>query len=146
MDSRSETSVRCSRTVLENNPLLALFEAIQDQQSNPGKRLCCVHCQAAITTEKDSIEVAGSHSFQVTNPAGFCFTIACFKHAWGCDILGKPTALHSWFPGYCWRYAHCLACEAHLGWCYENGVGNGRSDSLFFGLISDRLLPADCGA
>lgn len=150
MDYRTEIATLCSQTVVEDNPLLSLFDAIEAQQSDPGRHLCCIHCQAAITTEKDKIEVNSRHTFQVTNPSGIDFNVACFQSAWGCGIFGETTDRYSWFPGYNWQYAYCLSCEDHLGWYYANGrcgneVGDNSSEQHFFGLIADKLMPADGG-
>lgn len=138
MNYRIEMTILCSQTVLEHNPLLSLFDKIEEQQSNPGRRLCCIHCQSAITTEKDKIEVNSRHTFQVTNPSGINFNVACFKSAWGCGIYGEATDLYTWFPGFSWQYAYCLSCEEHLGWYYENS-----SKQHFFGLIAEKLVPAE---
>ncbi len=145
MNYRTETVLRCSRPVVEDNPLLALFDAIEQQQSEPGQRLCCVHCQTAITTEKDKTEIDGSHTFQLTNPAGIGFNVACFNAAWGCDTHGEASAVHSWFAGYCWQYAYCLGCEVQLGWHYIKGQEDSDSADHFFGLIADKLLPMEDG-
>lgn len=134
MRCRAEMTVICNHT-LEDNPLLSLFDAIEEEQNDPGLRLCCVHCQAAITTEKDKIEVNARHTFQVTNPSGINFNVACFKHAWGCGIYGQATAMHTWFPGFSWQYAYCLGCEAHLGWYYKNS-----REQHFFGLMAEKLI------
>lgn len=127
----------CSQTMLEDNPLLSLFDEIEDGQSEPGRRLCCGHCQAAITTENDKIEVNSRHTFQLTNPSSINFNVACFKDAWGCGIYGEATDIYSWFPGFSWQFAYCLGCDEHLGWYYQNS-----SEQHFFGLVADKLVPA----
>lgn len=142
MDYRTEPTVSCSQTVLEDNPLLSLFDKIEEQQKEPGRRLCCTHCQAAITTEKEKIEVNSRHTFQVTNPSGVDFNVTCFTSAWGCGITGEATDMHTWFTGYSWQYAYCLSCEGHLGWYYENSKGGNGCEQNFFGLIADKLAPA----
>ncbi len=143
MDYRTEMTVLCSHTVLEHNPLLSLFDAIEEQQSDPGRRLCCVHCQSAITTEKDKIEVNSRHTLQLTNPNDINFNVACFKDAWGCGIYGEATERYTWFSGFSWQYARCLSCDEHLGWYYENNAPEGSSKQYFFGLVADKLVPAE---
>lgn len=145
MNYRTETRLRCSRPVLADNPLLALFDAIEHEQGEPGLRLCCVHCQTAITAEKDKIEIDSSHTFQLTNPLGIAFNVACFQEAWGCGTCGEATDIHSWFTGYYWQYAYCLGCEAQLGWYYTNSHEGSSSTDHFFGLIADKLLPVADG-
>lgn len=145
MNYRTETLLRCSRPVLEDNPLLTLFAAIEQQQREPGLRLCCVHCQTAITSANDKTEINYRHTFQLTNPDGIAFNVACFKEAWGCGLRGEVTAVHSWFAGYCWQYAYCVGCEAQLGWYYTNGFDESGSSGHFFGLIADKLLPVEDG-
>lgn len=141
MNYRTETAMRCSRPVLDDNPLVALFNAIEHEQSEPGLRLCCLHCQTAITTESDKAEINGRHIYRLTNPAGIAFNVACFKQAWGCNLHGQATDIHTWFVDYYWQYASCLGCEAHLGWYYTRGQEEGSNAGHFFGLITDKLLP-----
>lgn len=145
MDYRTETTILCSRTVLEDNPLRALFDAIEDEHSDCGQRLCCIHCQAAITTETDKIDVNSRHTFQLANPSGMSFNVACFSAAWGCGIYGEATAIYTWFPGFTWQHAYCLSCEEHLGWYYQSSSEkHENSDGQhFFGLVANKLVPAE---
>jgi hypothetical protein len=67
------------------------------------------------------------------------FTFGCFEAAPGALPLGEATALHTWFPGYTWRVAHCRACGVHLGWRFGGG------EPGFYGLILDRLVSDSTG-
>ncbi|MGI9285248.1 MAG: cereblon family protein [Pseudomonadales bacterium] len=138
MEYRTEITTVCSQTVFEDNPLLSLFDKIEEQQSDPGRYLCCARCQSAITTANNKIEVNSRHTFQLTNPSGMSFNVACFKDAWGCGIYGEATDVHTWFPGFDWQYAYCLSCEEHLGWYYENS-----REQHFFGLVTEKLVTTE---
>ena len=76
---------------------------------------------------------AGAHEHTFRNPAGYSWTIACFRDAAGCRSLGELTTEATWFPGYAWCYALCARCERHIGWWY---VGD---EPPFVGLIVTRL-------
>jgi hypothetical protein len=99
----------------------------------------CARCDAEITDEEARISVDGAHGHCFANPAGYVFEIGCFARAPGTEVRGEPTREFSWFRGFAWSYAHCRACDAHLGWAYEGKIdGNAPR---FFGLILDRLRP-----
>ncbi|MDH3638433.1 MAG: cereblon family protein [Gammaproteobacteria bacterium] len=101
--------------------------------------LLCVRCLAPVTSETDRIRVNGTHTHAVVNPHDIRFEIACFRTAHGCRSTGAPTSEFTWFPGFRWRIALCARCTAHLGWSYSDGSPNAE----FFGLILDRLRPAE---
>ena len=92
----------------------------QEQQTSDGI-LYCANCLTPVTDEAQIIDILGSHSHTFTNPAGFVYTVGCFKSAEGCTMHGQRTSEHSWFPGYQWRLALCLHCQQHLGWLFNNG-------------------------
>lgn len=99
-----------------------------------GDLLVCKHCGNPITSAGESIEIATSHRYRFTNPAGITFSIGCYRHAPGCTIFGEATSQDSWFGGYRWQIASCSECQQHLGWYYQN-----QQQRSFFGLIPDRL-------
>ena len=93
----------------------------------------CRQCGTAITRQSLAVRPAGSHEHTHRNPAGYSWSIACYRRAFGCDSRGELRAEASWFDGYSWCYATCAACGRHLGWWF---VGSGPS---FAGLIVSRL-------
>lgn len=95
--------------------------------------LYCAECHAPITSRRHRIAVNEQYEHVFANPAGYIFHIACFREARGCMITGQETDYFTWFPGYTWRYALCGQCITLLGWAFRS------QDSLFFGLIVDRL-------
>jgi len=99
----------------------------------PDDRIRCLPCRAVVTTPDLAVARAGAHEHTFRNPAGYSWTIRCFRDASGCTPSGPLTAEATWFAGYAWRYAHCAACGAHLGWWY---AGAGPS---FVGLIARRI-------
>ena len=98
-----------------------------------GKRLLCRICEHIITFENQRIYVEGNNEHIRSNPHGYEFHFECFHQAPGCSAFGSATDEHSWFSGYKWQIAICGECGEHLGWLF-------RGDTIFFGLISTRLV------
>lgn len=93
----------------------------------------CAQCRAVVTAAALAFQRGGAHEHTFRNPAGYSWTIRCFRDASGCSSAGAFTAEASWFPGYQWRYAVCATCGRHLGWWF---VGSGPS---FVALIARRI-------
>ena len=96
-------------------------------------RVRCARCRAEITRGSLAVQRGGAHEHTFRNPAGYSWTIGCFRDASGCTSGGDFTDEASWFPGYEWAFAPCATCGRHLGWWF---VGTGPS---FVGLIVSRL-------
>jgi len=108
-----------------------------EEERRRAAAICCAACGHRITTDEERMAINGAHDHQCVNPAGYLFHIGCFATAPGCSARGEPTSEFSWFPGYSWNYAHCGACNQHLGWCFQAGV------SRFWGLILARLRSSE---
>ncbi len=102
------------------------------ERAAPDSPLCCVQCGHPITHDRHRTTVEGRHVHTRMNPFGFVFHFGCFSQAEGCSIEGPPTAADTWFAGHAWQFAHCAACQTHLGWAFS---GEGH----FFALVLDRL-------
>jgi hypothetical protein len=96
-------------------------------------RIRCGRCRSVVTRAAAAVAPAGAHGHTFRNPAGYSWTIRCFRDANGCASVGPLTAEASWFAGYRWCYAECAACGRHLGWWF---VGSGPS---FVALIAPRI-------
>ena len=96
-------------------------------------RIRCGRCRAVVTRGALAVERDGGHEHTFRNPAGYSWTIRCFRDAPGCSTAGTLTPEATWFPGYEWCYAPCAACAQHLGWWF---VGSGPS---FVALIVPRI-------
>ena len=119
---------------MSEQAIAELIEELSDVSDfQDDELLHCRNCQRAITSETFRIRVYGAHEHRFSNPAAQVYDVCCFEWAPGASICGQATDEHSWFTGYRWQFAHCEACEVHLGWYYEDG-----SDA-FFGLIPDSL-------
>jgi hypothetical protein len=94
--------------------------------------LVCRACGHFITSQREAIEVGGSHVHTRLNPSGVLFRFGCFRLAPGARVSGAPSSEHSWFTGCRWQYAHCSACGGHLGWAFSG-------PDVFFGLVLERL-------
>ena len=96
-------------------------------------RVRCSQCRAVVTRGALAVERGGAHEHTFRNPAGYSWTVRCFRDASGCTSSGVFTAEASWFAGYQWCFAPCAACGRHLGWWF---VGAGPS---FVALIAPRI-------
>ncbi len=93
----------------------------------------CAQCQTVVTRGALAVARGGAHEHTFRNPAGYSWTIRCFRDASGCTTAGAFTPEASWFAGYQWCYALCAACGRHLGWWF---IG---SASSFVALIVPRI-------
>lgn len=99
----------------------------------PKKRFCCAVCNNYVTDDALIALIQQQHVHTRTNPQGQSFSFGCFYAAPGCKITGTATDEHSWFGGYCWRFAHCKHCNAQMGWYFSG-------DTDFFALILEQLI------
>ncbi|HEX2041202.1 MAG TPA: cereblon family protein [Acidimicrobiales bacterium] len=116
-------------------PTVPMGEVEADELVEPehDDRIRCTQCRAVVTRGTLAVERDGAHEHTFRNPAGYSWTIRCFRDAGGCTSAGALTAEASWFAGYQWRYAVCATCGRHLGWWF---VGSGPS---FVALIARRV-------
>ena len=113
-----------------------LLEEDSDNTRRAARALVCNRCRYPISTDAQRIDIAGSHSHTCTNPHGIVYNIGCFSAAPGCDEVGPAYSEFSWFSGYRWQVAICGNCQEHLGWHFHG-------EQSFYGLIHDRLSPAE---
>lgn len=104
-----------------------------DEVPETDDRIRCAQCRAVVTRGALGVARDGAHEHTFRNPAGYSWTIRCFRDASGCTTAGAFTAEASWFAGYEWCYALCAACGRHLGWWF---VGSAPS---FVALIVPRI-------
>jgi hypothetical protein len=95
--------------------------------------IACAQCATEVTRHSLAVRQGGGHEHTRRNPAGYSWTIACYRDAPGCASAGELTTEASWFAGYAWCYAACAGCRRHLGWWF---VGTGPS---FVALIVTRI-------
>jgi hypothetical protein len=123
-------------TMAETGTRLVTVEAEQTDEapeSEHDDRVRCGQCQAVVTSGALAVERGGAHEHTFRNPAGYSWTIRCFRDASGCTSAGTFTSEATWFPGHEWCYAPCATCGRHLGWWF---VGSGPS---FVALIVPRI-------
>ena len=111
-------------------------EIDQADSTEDDDRIRCSRCRAEITRAALAVPRGGAHEHTFRNPAGYSWTIRCFRDAPGCTSTGGFTDEATWFAGYAWCFALCATCGRHLGWWY---VGSGPS---FVGLIAGRITSA----
>nr|QEO74230.1 hypothetical protein [uncultured bacterium] len=97
-------------------------------------RVRCGQCRSVVTRGALAVERSGAHEHTFRNPAGYSWTVRCFRDASGCTSAGAFTSEASWFAGHDWCYAPCATCGRHLGWWF---VGSGPS---FVALVVARIV------
>ncbi|KAJ8370541.1 hypothetical protein SKAU_G00105690 [Synaphobranchus kaupii] len=104
--------------------------------------LCCKQCQdTEITTKKEifSLSLYGPMAAYV-NPHGYVHETLTVYKASNLNLVGRPSTLHSWFPGYAWTIAQCRTCSSHIGWKFS-ATKKDLSPQRFWGLTRSALLP-----
>uniref|UniRef100_A0AAY4A1A5 Protein cereblon n=1 Tax=Denticeps clupeoides TaxID=299321 RepID=A0AAY4A1A5_9TELE len=104
--------------------------------------LCCKQCQETeITTKNEifSLSLYGPMAAYV-NPHGYVHETLTVYKASNLTLIGRPSTLHSWFPGYAWTIAQCRACGSHMGWKFS-AVKKDLIPQNFWGLTRSALLP-----
>ena len=108
-------------------------EADERTRDELDDRILCGQCKAVVTRGALAVERAGAHEHTFRNPAGYSWTVRCFRDASGCTSAGAFTSEATWFAGHQWCYALCARCGHHLGWWF---VGSSPS---FVALIKPRI-------
>ncbi|XP_055069359.1 protein cereblon isoform X2 [Misgurnus anguillicaudatus] len=104
--------------------------------------LCCKQCQDTEITSKNeifSLSLYGPMAAYV-NPHGYVHETLTVYKANNLNLVGRPSTLHSWFPGYAWTIAQCRTCGSHMGWKFS-AVKKDLSPPRFWGLTRSALLP-----
>ena len=111
-------------------------EAVENKEETKEEKLIlCRHCGHAVTHPDERTEKEGAYQHTFANPHGIVYDIGCFRTADGCGATGPATGEFTWFKGYRWRVAVCIACLVHIGWLFVSDSGD-----RFHGLILDRLV------
>ncbi|KAK6319238.1 protein cereblon [Coregonus clupeaformis] len=104
--------------------------------------LCCKQCQdMEITTKNEifSLSLYGPMAAYV-NPHGYVHETLTVYKASNLNLVGRPSTLHSWFPGYAWTIAQCRTCASHMGWKFT-ATKKDLSPPRFWGLTRSAMLP-----
>ncbi|KAI4827745.1 hypothetical protein KUCAC02_031117 [Chaenocephalus aceratus] len=104
--------------------------------------LCCKQCQdTEITTKTEifSLSLNGPMAAYV-NPHGYVHETLTVYKTNNLNLVGRPSTLHSWFPGYAWTIAQCRTCGSHMGWRFT-AIKKHLSPPRFWGLTRSALLP-----
>uniref|UniRef100_A0A3B4F8W7 Protein cereblon n=2 Tax=Haplochromini TaxID=319058 RepID=A0A3B4F8W7_9CICH len=104
--------------------------------------LCCKQCQdTEITTKNEifSLSLYGPMAAYV-NPHGYVHETLTVYKANNLNLVGRPSTLHSWFPGYAWTIAQCRTCGSHMGWKFT-ATKKDLSPPRFWGLTRSAMLP-----
>ncbi|XP_024233540.1 protein cereblon isoform X2 [Oncorhynchus tshawytscha] len=104
--------------------------------------LCCKQCQdTEITTKNEifSLSLYGPMAAYV-NPHGYVHETLTVYKASNLNLVGRPSTLHSWFPGYAWTIAQCRTCASHMGWKFT-ATKKDLSPPRFWGLTRSAMLP-----
>ena len=104
--------------------------------------LQCRHCSARVAPVPDSAIPAPT---LFANPAGQLFRLLILscpsgdQDALAVDVgPGGPCRRSSFFPGFAWSCASCAACDAHLGWRFDDVAS--LPDSLVERMVFDYIF------
>ncbi|CAD6271533.1 unnamed protein product [Miscanthus lutarioriparius] len=99
----------------------------------------CRHCQSRIAKRSDMVVMSTDGVLVAyVNPHGFVHETITVSNATGLALIGNPSKVHSWFPGYSWTMAACMSCESHIGWRFRATKKNLRPRS-FWGIRSSQI-------
>lgn len=99
----------------------------------------CRNCQSRIAKRSDMVVMSTDGPLGAyVNPHGCVHETITVSNATGLALIGNPSRVHSWFPGYSWTIASCAACESHIGWLFRATKKNLRPRS-FWGIRSSQI-------
>ncbi|XP_062180442.1 uncharacterized protein LOC133884879 [Phragmites australis] len=99
----------------------------------------CRNCQSLIAKRSDMVVMSTDGPLGAyVNPYGCVHETITVSNATGLALVGNPSKVHSWFPGYSWTIASCSACESHIGWLFKATKKNLRPKS-FWGIRSSQI-------
>ncbi|KAJ1263713.1 hypothetical protein BS78_09G207200 [Paspalum vaginatum] len=99
----------------------------------------CRSCQSHIAKRSDMVVMSTDGPLGAyVNPHGCVHETITVSNANGLALIGNPSNVHSWFPGYSWTIAECAACESHIGWLFRATKKNLRPRS-FWGIRSSQI-------
>ena len=58
--------------------------------------------------------------YSSTNPNDVRFDVLRLSSSARVASHGSTSSLHTWFPPFAWRMAHCTKCMNHLGWSFSD--------------------------
>nr|TKW26289.1 hypothetical protein SEVIR_3G178400v2 [Setaria viridis] len=99
----------------------------------------CRICQSHIAKRSNMVVMSTDGPLGAyVNPHGCVHETITVSNATGLALIGNPSTVHSWFPGYSWTIASCAACESHIGWLFRATKKNLRPRS-FWGIRSSQI-------
>ncbi|OEL18255.1 Protein cereblon [Dichanthelium oligosanthes] len=99
----------------------------------------CRNCQSRIAKRSDMVVMSTDGPLGAyVNPHGCVHETITVTNATGLALIGNPSKVHSWFPGYSWTIASCTVCESHIGWLFRATKKNLRPRS-FWGIRSSQI-------
>lgn len=122
------------------HPLVSSPDLITDKISS--------WAEAVYAYQLEVLDLDDVWCYSATNPGQHRFDVARARPTCrGISLTGEPTPEHSWFPGFNWSFAHCGACDAHLGWGFQPSPEEGAAaaaaapEVAFYGLVLTKLTP-----
>ncbi len=118
-------------------------EHVTDRTAERRRVLVCRSC-GQVLARADHRFTMGDRAIEAfVNPAGYMHELLTVHHADGVVLVGAPTAVATWFPGYAWQIAHCAGCAVHVGWQWMGGPDS--QPSMFVGLLTRQVVERDAG-
>ncbi|KTG02355.1 hypothetical protein cypCar_00028754 [Cyprinus carpio] len=126
----------------ESLPTNPTDDALRMQLLKIGSAIQRLRCELDIMDRHSSVfslSLYGPMAAYV-NPHGYVHETLTVYKANNLNLIGRPSTLHSWFPGYAWTIAQCRTCGSHMGWKFS-AVKKDLSPPRFWGLTRSALLP-----
>uniref|UniRef100_A0A3P9LUN6 Protein cereblon n=1 Tax=Oryzias latipes TaxID=8090 RepID=A0A3P9LUN6_ORYLA len=120
--------LRCELDIMDRVTSICLFLFI----------LVEIHCRNDVFFSY-SLSLYGPMAAYV-NPHGYVHETLTVYKANNLNLVGRPSTLHSWFPGYAWTIAQCRTCGSHMGWKFT-ATKKDLSPPRFWGLTRSAMLP-----
>ncbi|KAG9353235.1 hypothetical protein JZ751_017811 [Albula glossodonta] len=123
---------------------LPIDDALRIQLLKIGSAIQRLRCELDIM---DRVSLSVAHGLSLygpmaayVNPHGYVHETLTVYKASNLNLIGRPSTLHSWFPGYAWTIAQCRTCSSHMGWKFT-ATRKDMSPQRFWGLTRSSLLP-----
>jgi len=85
------------------------------------RMLICRRCKEHLGDQQNifSMSKEGPQGAFV-NPNGHVHETLTLYKAKNLRLIGQPSTVYSWFPGYAWTITECLGCSSHIGWKFTS--------------------------
>ncbi|KAL7112182.1 hypothetical protein ACP275_05G136100 [Erythranthe tilingii] len=103
-------------------------------------KMRCKTCQTLVAKRSDMLVMSSDGPLGAyANPHGFVHEVMTLIKTNGIAVAGRPVKEFSWFPGYAWSIAECIACGMQMGW-YFSATHKKMRPQAFWGIRSSQVV------